>query len=1148
MKAGSRTIFLLLIGLLPHLSLSGQVNQSRLADGEIYKLATRKDGLYKLDYAFLEKLGINPTVIDPRKIQILGHGGGTLPEPNNQDRIDDLAELAIFITGEDDGTFDRSDFIIFYGESSDLWLYDDINDFFHREENPYDDANYYFLKIGSENGKRINLIQDAGTASYNTDSYTARQHHQSDQLNLLHHANDANLQGSGRLWVGEQFKIERIKDFSTSFDFSSAILTEPVFVNMQFLGRSETTSTVRLEVDDARVEARIASTDVFEIERDYAKFGIIKKDSFFLRSNDPDVKVNYPNLGNNNVGWLDFLEFNFRARLEFRGEPFIFSDLKAPAGTVCQYRVSGVNSNVQIWDITDRINPSAVEITNDGTSASFRIIQQPRSTFVVFDPSRTNTAEAIGKIENQNLHGLGPIDYVIIYHPSFREAANKLANHRQNFNQFRLASVSVDEVMHEFSSGKTDPTAIRDFARMLHKKYEDFRYLVLLGDGSFDYRHIYQELPDESFIPVYETDRSLHPIESFPSDDYYALLDDQEGGNWRGALDIAVGRIPVRTLDEANIVVNKIIDYETDQDYLGDWRVNVLFVADDEDSNRHLNSADEIAENTKNHYPVFNINKVYLDAFEQENTPGGVFNFKAKEALNQNLFKGQLVVNYIGHGGAGGWAQERVLQKEDIDKWNNLDRLPLLITATCSFAGYDDPRRITAGEYTITHPSGGSIALFTTVRAVYANSNERLTRSVFDHLFEPVDGKMPTIGEIFIESKNANPADTAGTNARKFTLLGDPALRLAIPRYGARTVKINGKSVEEANLDTLKALSKIEIEGEIVDGSGNLISGFNGKIYPTIFDKSLELKTLAQDKGSSERTFNLQKSVIFKGLASVTNGRFKFTFVVPKDINYAFGNGKISYYAEDGTTIDAGGAYAGITVGGTNQAGLNDTKGPDIELFMNDENFVYGGITNRNPILLVKLSDENGINVIGNSIGHDLTAVLDQDLQGTILLNDFYESSQDDYTSGTVNYPLSNLEPGAHQLEIKAWDVANNSSEALIEFVVVDEAEDGLRHVLNYPNPFSHNTCFQFEHQLQDLDLDIRVEILTPSGRIVNILEKSVKASGFLSRDVKWDGTDEFGDPLGNGIYIYRITVTTADARGRVLKNTSDLQKLVILR
>ncbi|MCB0689783.1 MAG: type IX secretion system sortase PorU, partial [Saprospiraceae bacterium] len=676
MRTHLQTIFLVLIGLSVSSTILSQSTQSKLATGSIYQLITKKDGIYKLDYAFLEKLGINPTIIDPRKIQILGQGGGTLPEPNDKQRIDDLAELSIMISGEDDGKFDKSDFILFYGEGSDQWVYDANSQNYHREENPYEDENFYFLKIGEEDGKRINNITTSGTATYFTDTYSAHQHHQIDELNLLHHANDANLQGSGRLWVGEQFKIERTKDFSTSFDFSNAIITEPVYVNMQFVGRSETTSSVTLDLGGLKIEARIASANVFEIETDYGKFGRIQNDSVFLSSNNPAVKISYPSLGNNNLGWLDYLEFNFRATLQFKSDPLIFSDLKAPTGSICQYNVSGGNADLRVWDITDRINPGQLTITENGGETSFNVLQQQQSTFIAFDPNRTNTAEAVGKVENQNLHGINGVDYVVIYHPDFKEAADKLIGHRQSFSQLRVADVSIDQVFNEFSSGKTDPSAIRDFARMLHKRDANFRYLVLMGDGSFDYRHIYQDLPDESFIPVYETERSLHPIESFPSDDYYALLDDQEGGSWRGALDIAVGRIPVRTLDEANIVVNKIIDYETDQKYLGDWRVNLLFVADDEDSNRHINSADAIAEETKKNYPVFNINKVYLDAFEQENTPGGVFNFKAKEAINQNLFKGQLVVNYIGHGGAGGWAQERVLQKEDIDKWNNIDKLP----------------------------------------------------------------------------------------------------------------------------------------------------------------------------------------------------------------------------------------------------------------------------------------------------------------------------------------------------------------------------------------------------------------------------------------------------------------------------------------
>lgn len=1148
MKRYTRTIFLTFLNLTVCLQVPAQVSQSVLADGSIYQLATNKDGIYQLDYAFLEKLGINPTTIDPQKIQMFGHGGGALPEANNQARIDDLSELSIFVSGQEDGRFDRNDFILFYGEGSDQWVFDPISKKYHREENTYEDRNFYFIKIGETQGKRMATVPSQGSSGYITDSYSARQHHQLEQFNLLHLANNENLQGSGRLWVGEQFKTERTKNFSTFFDFSQAILDEMIYVNMQFVGRSSEVSHVTLDVAGQKKEARISVTQVFEIETDYAKFGTIKNDSLLINTNNPEIIINYPNQGNNNEGWLDYLEFNFRAKLNFRGDQLIFSDLRAPVGANCTYNLTGVPSSLQIWDITHPLTPQVRDSEISASNARFTAFQEQLSTFVAFDPSQTYSAEAIGKIENQNLHGLEAVDYVLIYHPNFKESAERLASHRQNFNNFRVANIPVNQVFNEFSSGKKDPTAIRDFTRMLYKKYPEFRYLLLFGDGSFDYRHIYTELNDESFIPVFETERSLHPIESFPSDDYYALLDDNEGGNWRGALDIAVGRLPVRTPDEAKIVTDKIINYEVSQKSLGDWRVSVLFVADDEDGNRHINSADNIAEMIKSNYPVFNVNKVYLDAFEQENTPGGVFNFKAKEAINNNLFKGQLVVNYIGHGGANGWAQERVLVREDIDKWNNLDRLPLLVTATCSFAGYDDPRRITAGEYSLTHPTGGSIALFTTVRAVYAQSNERLTRSVFDHLFTPVDGKMQTIGEVLVTAKNANAADTSGTNARKFTLLGDPALRLLVPEHSIKTIKINGKPVGEANQDTLKALSKVEIEGEVIDPFGSLASGFNGKIYPTIFDKAASLKTLAQDRGSIERSFLLQKSVIFKGLASVINGRFKFSFVVPKDINYAFGQGKISYYAEDGSIVDAAGSFDNITVGGTDSQGINDEEGPEIEIYMNDENFSYGGITDKNPVLLIKLSDENGINVIGNSIGHDLTAVLNQNLQGTIILNDFYESAQDDYTRGTVNYPLANLELGPQTLVVKAWDIANNSSESLIEFVVVDEAESGLRHVLNYPNPFSHSTCFQFEHQLQNLSLDIRVEILTPSGRIVKVLEESVKASGFLSRDVKWDGRDEFGDPLANGIYIYRVTVSTEDNRGRLLKNTSDLQKLVILR
>ncbi|NND06351.1 MAG: type IX secretion system sortase PorU [Saprospiraceae bacterium] len=1125
----------------------GQVTTSVLADGEIYKFATDRNGVYKLDYVFIEQLGLNPTTFNPQQLSIYGQGGGPLPEPNLTERIDDLVEIPIRIVGEEDGRFDVDDYILFYGEDMDKVSYSTTRNRFSHLKNPYDARNYYFIKINDSNGRRMATSSPPTEVDYDSDSYTDYQVLEDESYNILHKA-DANLQGSGRRWLGDRFRGEREKSYDDRFDLTNMVSGEPTHVRMEFAARSDRTSSVSLTINDQVLSTNIARAQVTDIEKPYARVGIISEEIQF-NAERPSITVKYPQLGNSNEGWLDFIAFNIRRRLVYDNDQFSFSDPKTYDFSSAKYTVANAVGST-IWDVSNPLQPAAVEAVTTGDGGiSFSTAAGANTRYVIFRDEHGFSGEPVGKIPNQNLHAIIDAEYLVIYHPDFEAAAMRLAEHRRNFSRLRVELASIDQVFNEFSSGKVDPSAIRDFARMLYKRSTDFGYLVLVGDGSFDYRHIYTDFNDESFIPVFETEESFDPILSYPSDDYYALLDDLEGDNIRGALDIAVGRFPVRTLEEANVIVDKIVRYEKGEKTLGDWRTNILFAADDEDGNRHVNAADPIAENIRFQYPMFNINKVYFDAFEQENTPGGVFNFNAKRELNQSMFKGQLVVNYLGHGGSKGWAQERVLLKEDVDQWNNIDRLPLMITATCSFAGYDNPVEITAGEYTLTNPTGGSVALFTTVRAVYATQNERLTRSVFDHLFAQVDGELPPIGDLLINAKNSNAQDTSSHNARKFTLLGDPAMRLAVPQHFVRTSRINGVDINDVDLDTLKALSKVTVEGEVVNADGSLVTSFNGNLYPTIYDKAVNLKTLGQDKGSSERAFQLQKSIIFKGLASVTNGQFKFSFVVPKDINYAYGKGKISYYAEDGSAIDGAGAFSDIYVGGTDKNGINDDTGPLLDIFMNSEDFVFGGITDRNPTLLLKLSDDNGINVIGNSIGHDLTAVLDNDFQNTIILNEFYESEKDDYTRGTVRYPMSDLELGKHTLTVKAWDIANNSTEMLTEFVVIDEAEDGLRHVLNYPNPFSQSTCFQFEHSFLDQDLDIRVDILTPSGRRVTTLEKNIKASGNLSRDIKWDGRDDFGDRLANGIYIYRVTVRVTDASsGRVLKNTSDLQKLVVLR
>ncbi len=733
---------------------------------------------------------------------------------------------------------------------------------------------------------------------------------------------------------------------------------------------------------------------------------------------------------------------------------------------------------------------------------------------------------------------------IVIYHQDFLSAAQRFKEHRSAHSNLSIELVDIDKLYNEFSSGRVDPTAIRDFAKMLLDRSGQFKHLLLLGDGSFDTRNIGGD--SKTFVPVYETKESLHAVSAFPSDDYFALLTDEDGNDsLAGEMDITVGRIPVRTLEEANGVIDKIIRYDTEASTLGDWRNRVTYAADDGDTNTHVNDADAIADDVRDLHRVFNFDKIYFDAYQQVSTSGDDRFPEAQDAINRTMFKGVLVLNYMGHGGGRGWAQERVLTNNDISNWSNSDKLPLFVTATCSFAGYDDASFTSAGEQIMLKPDGGAIALFTTTRAVFTSSNERLTREVFEAIFNVTDGYLPPIGEILRVAKNTS---TAGVeNSRKFTILGDPSLTLAVPKLDIATTHINGVAIG-SQIDTIRALQEVTISGAVLDANGNVNTSFNGTVYPTIFDKKIIAKTLGQDSDSQVKDFELQKNILFKGRASVTDGIFTFTFVVPKDINYAYGYGKISYYAEDGTQTDARGFYDEIIIGGTDPNGIQDDEGPIVEVFMNNEDFVTGGLTDKNPTLLVKLSDDHGINVAGNSIGHDLTGVLDQNTSNTYILNDFYESEVNDHRKGEVRFPLFDIEEGVHTISVKAWDVANNSSEGFTEFIVASGENAALDHVLNYPNPFSTCTNFQFEHNLAGQMLDVQVQIFTVSGKLAKTVHTQVNADGYRVTDIKWDGTDDYGDRLGRGVYVYKVKVRSLSDPSASIKGESDFEKLVILK
>jgi hypothetical protein len=1125
----------------PRIGLRGAGNktESVLMDGQIFKLKITETGIHKITGQFIsDNLGLSLSSIDPSKIQIFGNAGGRLPEPNSDPRTDDLEEIPTEGFGLEDGNLDTEDYLIFYTEEAGQWKKN--GDMWVYESNIYDDYNYVFLKIGSDDRSEIPPKSNVTITDHRT-TFLERQYYGKDLLNLL--GRSISHQGSGKKWLSDEISNTRSIDLSEEFSTENFEVGNPVSVLSHFYGRYEHTSEYELTIGDQQFKKIISSTD-YDVESTYAKLGVIRE-SFVTLAPIEEIRIDYAQTSAPSDGWVDFVNINFKSKISTDNSQFFIRDTFSSNQGGFKFSSAG---DWRVWDVTDIHNVSKIEVDKNGQDFHFAVNDPNDREFCVFRmDAQFLTPEVVGITENQNLHALSDVDMIIVTPELFRSEAERLSAHRSDRDGFKISVIDIQTVYNEFSSGRQDPSALRDFCKMIYNRNPNFNYLLLFGDGSYDWRHAVKTHEDQNFIPVYETEESFAPIFAYPTDDYYALLSDDEGDNQlRGALDIATGRLICRSTDEARTMVDKIIRYETNPEALGDWRNRLIYLADDEDSNLHINQIEDVATTIASKYPVYNLDKIYFDAYEQISTPGGTRYPDAKESINEAIFKGGLVMVYLGHGGPTGLAQERVLQSTDIRAWSNTMNMPVIMTATCSFTAFDEPRITSAGEYTVLNDKGGAIAILSTVRAVYAGDNKVLTDAAHDFLYvKDNDGKALPLGEVMRRAKNKSSSGDQSNN-RKFSLFGDPSMRLAIPRYNVATTSINGVPASEFQ-DTVGALEKITVKGAVIDDRGNTLTSFNGLVIPTVYDKQLTLKTKGQDVRSYVKEFELRKNVIFKGSASVINGEFEFTFVIPKDINYEIGLGKISYYASDGRETDANGLYENINIGGVGSGGVTDDLGPEVEVYMNNEDFVFGGITNADPTLFLKLSDDNGINVVGNSIGHDLVAVLDNNTQGAFILNDFYEATTDDFTAGTVRYPLKDLEVGRHYLKVTAWDIANNFTEGYTEFVVVDDLKSGLKHVLNYPNPFSTNTNFQFEHNLPPGPIDIVIQIFSVSGRLAKTIRHSGFSDGFRVDNIQWDGTDDFGSPIAKGVYLYKIKVK-ADVSGTDIRKESEFERLVILK
>ena len=611
-------------------------------------------------------------------------------------------------------------------------------------------------------------------------------------------------------------------------------------------------------------------------------------------------------------------------------------------------------------------------------------------------------------------------------------------------------------------------------------------------------------------------------------------MDSSEGGMVTAdKLDIAVGRILAESPQRANEMVDKIESYYSVDAY-ANWRNNFLLISDDVDklSDRFLQiTTDQIAEDVKASKPFINVEKIHSDSFTQESSAAGQRYPQVNDAIFDALEVGAVVVNYFGHGGEDGLASERIFDKINAKELNNPNKLACFVTVTCEYTKFDNPLRKTAGEFLYWNKRGGAIGLITTTRQIFISVGIQFNETLSQYLFDFENSQTMSIAEALRLTKN-DPSVTNNTQRRLVFFIGDPALKLPLAAPDIIATKLNGEDIANTNI-TLQALSPAKIEGFVASEQGNILSNYSGTLTATVFDKSIQRSTLAND-GS---TFNGQLitldyealgEVLFRGQASVENGKFEINFIVPRDIVVPVGNGKISFYSKTETPLsDQRGYNFDIQIGGVNLNAPVDNQGPNIELYMNDESFVSGGITNENPTLIAKLYDENGINT-ASGVGHDIVAILDGDETNPFILNDYYIADVDSYQSGSLSYPFRNLEPGLHILSLKAWDVYNNASTKEIQFTVFDQNESlEITNVLNYPNPFINYTEFWFNHNSSGV-LDVSIQIFTISGKLIKTINSQTNASGStssLSRNISWDGTDDFGSKIGKGVYIYKLNV-----------------------
>jgi hypothetical protein len=1079
---------------------------SVLAGGTWYRVAVTESGVYRLDAKKLREMGINVAGLNPKNLQIYGNGGTMLPQGNALPRPADLIQNPIWVKGEEDNRFDETDALYFYAEGPHVVCYDSIQKSFFHQTNAYSDSSYYYLTVGTQPGRRIPQVGAGTEDGTNVDQFDDYWFHEQEAVNLLQ---------SGREWWGEYLgiagqwhlkaELPGVVPNSMALLRGAGIASAQVptrllwTINGQSIGEQTqgTVSTYRYDLKAQRSKKSYAFT-----------VGTAPAASF-------DIGIELDKNGQSNAqAYLDYVALQVKRQLRAYPAQQIYRFLPAADSSIT-YSFQNIPTDWQWWNISDLLQLKTVPLRrdSDGTAKFSAADGHMVRTYLGFSPAQAKEPLGWQKVANQNLHALPVPELLIVTPEAWKNEADRLAEFRQKNDGLKTAVVTTGQIFNEFSAGKPDPTAIRDFVRYLYQQSpERIRYLLLFGDATYDYKNrsgTQSTTQQRQWVPVYESHESLHPVFTYSSDDYFGFLDDNEG-EWTESpagdhtLDLGIGRLPVKSGEEARTVVDKLIHYGSSPQTLGRWRNRISFVADDGDGNIHQQHADLLATQIQDQFLT---QRLFVDAFPHIISPEGVKTPDLNTTIRQRINEGTLILNYTGHGGTTGWAEEQILTLADMQTVRGYDNLPLLLTATCEFGRYDDPALVSGAELMVLSPRGAAIGALTTTRPVFSSTNFSLNKAFYEAL--ATGNTITRLGDLMKNTKNHS---LSGSLNRNFALLGDPSMKLAQAEYEVRWTNAP---------DTLNALKKVTLRGTIyAKGTTKVADSFNGTASITVLDKPVRFRTNGDGGAAAEYTELRNK--LYDGQVTVHQGRFTASFVVPRNIDYRPGAGRVSVYAIRGDSLaDAAGQLA-IQVGGVapNQADLTP---PQFTAYLNDSTFQDGQTVPANSLLWIRAFDASGINISSAGLGQDLTAVLND--TATYLLNDYFQAQPDDYQRGTIRFPFKDLPAGNYSLRIKIWDNYTNSTEQTLRFIVAGESEIRLTSSSLFPNPFKERLSFSIEHNRPEEDLEVTIRLFSMSGQLIHTFNHLYyNSEPLLTGTIELNGSSLFIDPK-IALYLYDIQI-----------------------